>query len=862
LGLGASLLAIAALQSAVGISSSAPEATPVVHAERATGSIQIDGRLDEPDWARAVPVHDFTQLDPNEGQPASERTEVRVLIDDEALYIGAMMADADARAIASHLARRDSLRTDADRFEVYIDAYHDHLTAVGFGVTPAGSIWDASLGEDGDTDLSWDPVWASETRIDSSGWVAEIRIPLSQLRYVGQEDAIWGIQFTRRILRKQETDLFAFVSKSEHAGINRYGHLMGLGRVRAPRRLELLPYTLMRAEYTSVPAASPFRDGRDYFGDAGLEVKYGITSAVTLDATVRPDFGQVEVDPAEINLSAFETQFDEKRPFFVEGADQFRFARYRASGGSDFPQLFFSRRIGRPPARALSTSRYLYADIPIQTTILGAAKLSGKPRGWSLGVMDAVTDNEGAPYLDSLGARQEANVEPLSNYFAARVARELRDGDTAVGALVTAVHRDLNDPALVALLRSEAYVAGADLSHSWQNRTWVIDAAVVGSAIHGDRDAITAAQRSSARYFQRPDASHVRLDTSRTALAGLGAQLGLTKLAGVHWRGSIGYLQVSPGFESNDLGFQRYADFRNLAMTINYRENRPRRAVRNWRVIGLGRRGWNFGGTLLANSVGLFSQAQFSNYWTAYAQIDRDFETYDAGLTRGGPLSIAPARLGYSLTLATDDRKPYQTSGSWSYYSDRSGGRTWSTYLSASVNPSSGVRFSITPSVTGTHDTAQYATQIPDATSTMTYGQRYVFAAFDQKTFALPTRVDWAFTPRISLQVFAQPFTGSGRYFDYAELRAPREFSFDVYGRDRGTIVADPTGVYSIDPDGPSGPASPFTISDPSFNVRTLRSSLVLRWEYRPGSTLFFALQRRREGEQAFVVKATYWMGR
>ena len=861
MGLGASLLAIAALQSAIATSSSTPEATPVVQAAAATGSIQIDGRLDEPDWARAVAVHGFVQLDPHEGQPASEHTEVRVLIDGEALYIGAVMADVDPTAIVSHLARRDSVRTDDDRFEVYIDAYHDHLTAVAFGVTPAGSIWDASLGEDGNRNLSWDPVWASETRIDSSGWVAEIRIPLSQLRYIGEEDAVWGIQFIRRILRKQEIDLFAFVPKSEHAGINRYGHLLGLGRVRAPRRLELLPYTSIRAEYLTVPAGDPFRSGRDYFGDAGLELKYGLSSAVTLDATVRPDFGQVEVDPAEINLSAFETQFDEKRPFFVEGADQFRFARYRASGGSDFPQLFFSRRIGDPPSRELSSSRYRYADVPTQTTILGAAKLSGKSRGWSMGIMDAVTDNEDAPYLDAFNTRQKANVEPLSNYFVTRLSRELRGGDTAVGALVTAVNRDLDDPALAALMRSNAYAAGADITHAWHNRTWVVDAAVAGSGIHGDRDAITAAQRSSARYFQRPDASHLQFDTTRTALAGHAAQLGLTKLAGVHWRGSVGYQEVSPGFESNDLGFQRHADFRRLALTIDYRENRPRRAVRNWRVLGLGRGGWDFGGTLLSNSVGAFSQVQFSNYWTAYSQLDWNFETYDARLTRGGPLSIAPARLGLNLTLASDDRKPYQTSASWSDYTDRSGRRTWSTYLSTSINTSPRVRFSITPSFTGTHDTAQYTTQIPDVTSTMTYGQRYVFAALDQKTFALPTRVELAFTPHSSLQVFAQPFIGSGRYFDYAELAAPRSFRFDVYGRDRGTIVQDPTGVYSIDPDGPSGPASPFTLYDPSFDVRTLRSSMVLRWEYRPGSTLFFAFQRRRAGEQAFVVKATYWMG-
>jgi len=833
---------------------------PRVQAAPARGPIRIDGRLDEPDWEDAAATTNFTQLDPEEGRPASERTDVRVLIDNEALYVGALMADAEPHAIVSRLARRDYSRSDTDWFSVSIDAYHDHLTAVEFSVTPAGSVVDASIGADGSRDLSWDPVWASATHIDSRGWVAEIRIPLSQLRYTGQEDAVWGIQFTRRILRKQEIDLLAFTPKSGNADISRYGHLVGLGRVRAPRRLELLPYTSMRAEYTTVDPRSPFRDGRDVFGDAGFEVKYGVNSALTLDATVRPDFGQVEADPAVINLTDFEVRFDERRPFFVEGADQFRFARYRPSGGSDFPQLFFSRRIGRPPSRTLSSSRFRYADVPAQTTILGASKVSGKPRGWSVGILDAITDDEDAPYLDALGTRQTARVEPLANHLVARVSRELRSGDTAVGGLLTAVHRSLDDPALTSLLRSNAYVVGADLSHSWQRRTWVADAAVIGSTVHGSPEAITLVQRASARYFQRPDAPHLQLDPSRTALSGHAEQIGLTKLAGVHWRGSIGYQQVSPGFDSNDLGFQRYADFRRLALTLDYRENRPGRYLRSWRVIGRSRRGWDFGGTLVNNAVGMYGQTQFNNFWTVYGDISKDFETYDVRLTRGGPLATAPASMTYSLSVATDDRKAYQVNGSWSYFRASAGTRSWSTYIVTSVNTSPRVRVSVTPEVFGSHDVAQYTTRIADPTAASTYGQRYVFAALDQRTFALPTRVDWALSRRLSLQVFAQPFVGSGRYSDYAEFSAPRTFRFDVYGGDRGTIARDTSGAFSIDPDG-SGPAPSFTLFDPGFNVRTVRTSLVLRWEYQPGSTVFVAFQRRREGEQALVVKATYWLG-
>lgn len=859
--LGAALLAVAALQSPVVAATYQHESAPEVLAVRTSDTIRIDGRLDEPDWERAAPAARFTQLDPDEGQPASETTEVRVLIDGSALYIGATLFDSDPRAIVSRLARRDNATSDADWFQVYIDAYHDHLTAFEFGVTPAGSIRDASIGADGRADLSWDPVWAVKTGIDSRGWVAEIRIPLSQLRYSEQEDAVWGIQFIRKILRKQEVDLFAFTPKSENAGGNRYGHMHGVGRLRAPRRLELLPHSLVRAEYTTVPTGNPFRDGRDYFGDAGLELKYGLTSALTLGATVNPDFGQVEVDPAVINLTAFETKFDEQRPFFVEGAEQFRFGRNRASGSSDFPQLFFSRRIGAPPTRSLSGSTYRYADQSNQTAILGAAKVSGKPSGWSVGVLDAVTAEEQARYLDVGGDRRLAPIEPLTNFYATRLARELNAGNTTIGALVTAVHRDLSEPALTPLLRSDAYVAGADFNHSWQNRTWAVDGAIAGSSIHGSPAAITAAQRSSARYFQRPDASHLQLDSTRTGLLGHAGQFGLTKLAGVHWRGSIGYQEVSPGFEANDLGFQRHADFRNLAATIDYRENKPRRAVRNWRLLAFKRWGWDFGGTSLTDKTGLFGQVQFSNYWTVYGEVDRDFESFDARLTRGGPLAISPSGWSHTLTVTSDDRKPFQATGSTSYFTDSSGGWTSSSYLSTSIKPSPQVRVSIGPAFTRAQASAQFTTRVSDALATMTYGQRYVFAALDETSLALPTRLDWTFTPQLSLQLFAQPFIASARYYDYAEFYAPRTFRFDVYGQDRGTIARDSRGIYTIDPDGPAGGAQSFTLADPSFDLHTLRSSIVLRWEYRPGSTLFFALQRRSEQNNVFVIKATYWIG-
>src|SRR6266516_175020 len=377
------LLLLSVLQaSAADSSAHAGRAVPTVRAAPAGGPIHIDARLDEAAWAQAVPVTDFTQRDPHEGQPASERTEVRVLIGGDALYVGARMFDSDPTAIKAVLARRDE-DVQSDIFEVLIDSYHDHLSAVRFRITPAGAIRDAILGasaQGGSDDVSWDPVWSYAARVDSAGWTAELAIPLAQLHYNPSDDATWGIQFFRLIFRKGEEDYWSFTPKREAAGVNRYGHVTGLGRVRPQKLLELMPYALSRAEYTTVAGGDPFRSGRDYFGGAGLDAKYGVTSNLTLNATINPDFGQVEVDPAVVNLTAFETFFEEKRSFFIEGANIF--SNFGQTGANNFwgfnraePLIFYSRRIGRPPQGSATGD---FVDSPTATTILGAAKLTGK----------------------------------------------------------------------------------------------------------------------------------------------------------------------------------------------------------------------------------------------------------------------------------------------------------------------------------------------------------------------------------------------------------------------------------------------------------------------------------------------------
>src|SRR5688572_14007559 len=495
------LFFVAALSAA--IQAPAPDtAAPTAVAARATGELRIDGRLDEPAWSTAAPVTSFTQRDPNAGAPATERTEVRIVYDAEAVYVGARLFDSSGRP-SSRLGRRDSELDGSDWFFVTFDSYHDHLTAFRFGVNPDGVRRDAKVGDDDDDD-SWDPGWDAAASRAATGWPAELRIPLSQLRFRTGDEQTWGLQLVREIARNNEESWFAFVPKRERSGVARYGHLAGMNGLVPSGRLELLPYLVTRARFNTpaqdgdVTFGNPYRDGSEQTAELGLDLKYRVASNITLDATVNPDFGQVEVDPAVVNLTAFETRFEERRPFFIEGAEIFSF------GGAE---LFYSRRIGAPPPGRVPSSS-VYDDMPENSTILAAAKLSGKARGWSLAVLDGVTGRERASYITSDGLSGKADVAPLSNYFVGRARREMREGQTVVGGMATSVHRDLGDDALASRVRSRAFAGGIDFAHEWADRKWSVSGHVAGSHIAGSSAVIDAAQRSSARYYQRPDATH------------------------------------------------------------------------------------------------------------------------------------------------------------------------------------------------------------------------------------------------------------------------------------------------------------------------------------------------------------------
>ena len=858
-------------------------AAPTARAAPLTGTIRVDGQLDEPAWKTAEPVTQFTQQDPSEGQPASEKTEVRFLIGEDALYIGARMYDQDARKIRARLVRRDA-DLDGDFFVVFLDSYHDRLTSWLFRVNPAGSVNDAAVATNGNQDNSWDGVWHAHTSIDAGGWTAEIELPLSQLHFGTGGDGVWGLQLRRWIYRKQELDAFAFVPKKEQYSTARFGTLTGLDGLRSPRHLEILPFARVRGEFEHVASDDPFRDGSDQFSATGLDLKYGLTSNLTLNTTVNPDFGEVEADPAVVNLTAFETFFPERRPFFVEGADIFAFGGTSSLNNFNTTIPFHARRVGRPPQRVLDdpdVPEILHVDTPERTTITTAAKVTGKTRsGWTIGVLDALTPIERASYTDSFAVTHRTAVEPLTNYFVGRFRRDLRQGNTVVGGMVTAVNRDLADPALETLLRREAYVGGVDWIHYWAGRRWSVDGNLIASTVRGDPTVIASTQRSSARYYQRPDADHLTYDPTRTSLNGAAGLLSLNKTGGKHWRGSLTYQDWSPGFEINDIGFQNAADSRGISSLVMYTENKPSKVYRYLTFFTFSNASWNYGGDLTYLGHAIHAETQLTNYWSGYVRTNWYPGSYDDRLTRGGPLARYPAGGNVELRIDSDGRKSMTYGAKFLTAWDVAGGAVRSVNGDLSIRPASALRITLEPGIKWNRDMAQYVQSEGDPLATSTYGSRYVFAQIEQTTLNLDTRIDWTFSPKLSLQFYTQPLVVSGDYRDLKELRAARTYDFDVYGRDKGTVT--PTaGGDDVDPDG-AGPAPSFFVPDQNFNFRSLIGNAVLRWEYRPGSTLFVVWQQNREttasvGDFDFsrdfqgifrtrpgnvlAVKLTYWLG-
>lgn len=843
--------------------------TPSLVAIARNGPVDLDGRLDEAAWRAAEPGRAFRQQRPEEGKPATQQTEIRVLFDEAAIYIGARMFDSlGAAGVRTQLARRDAY-PNTDWLELIFDTYHDHVGRTVFAVNPSGVKRDAGVGESY-ADEAWDAVWEVATAIDSLGWSAEFRIPFSQLRFSRDPEQSWGLQVWRTASRINETSMWSFWGRTEPGGPPRFGHIDGIQIGRGQRRLEILPYVVGQVERLQEgDAANPFYDAKSSLARVGGDLKYLVTNNLTLQATINPDFGQVEVDPAVVNLSAFETFFPEQRPFFVEGNGMFGFGNFSCYFCSNVSSLtmFYSRRIGRQPQGALPDGTE-YADVPNATEIIGAAKLTGRNKsGWSLGVLEAVTSRETAP-IQIDGTRGSQEVEPLSNYFVGRLRRDLNHGNTQVGLITTSVIRQMDDSLLEARLPGHAEGFGVDWSHFWGNRRYNFMGQVAASNVAGSSDAMLRLQTASARYFQRPDRGNGNnglfsdgYDPSATRLGGYAAYGRLAKVSG-SWLWETTVNLRSPGFEVNDLAFLTTADYVWTGANILREFSRPTSWYRSAALIGGVQYQLNYDGDETDAQVHAFGRIEFLNYWSIGGFHLRRPETYDDRALRGGPTVRRPSTDYSSLWFNSDQRRKVVLDWSVGSGANAEGSRSWDANVGVTLKPISNLQLSFRPSFSHSTSSMQYVTVVDDPVNDAFYGRRYVMSDLAQDDLSMNTRVNVTFRPNLTLEVFLQPLISSVDYSSFKEFDAPRDLHKSVYGVDRGTIaeIRNPDGLvtgYHIDPDA-AGAAAAFAMDNPDFSFRSLRGNAVLRWEFRPGSTFYFVWTQSRGDFEPFVSDASF----
>ena len=663
----------------------------------------LDGRLDDPVWALARAAVQFRQFEPDPGEFATERTEARILYDGDALYVGMRMYDSSPGQIRAQFVRRDDHEAVSDWAHVFLDSHHDRRTAFHFATTPTGTRVDILHLEDTEQDIAWDAVWEVETSIDAEGWSAEFRIPFSQLRFGSVEDMTWGVNFMRQIARRSETSYWAQIPPESGRLVSLFGDLDGLEGVEAPGRLELLPYSVARLRREDVDAANPFRDGNDVWGATGLDLKYGLTSNLTLTATVNPDFGQVDADPSVLNLGTTETFYPEKRPFFLEGAEIFRFPLVPEG------HAFYSRRIGRTPQLGVSAPSGGFVDIPESVRILGAMKLSGKTSsGWSVGVLHAITSREEARIAAPDGLVTAQSVEPLTNYSAARVSRDFRDGQSGLGAIATATHRDADDEAFDRL-HSSAFTGGINGWHRFNGSRYQIRGWLLGSHVRGSADAIARTQRSFVHLYQREDADHLTYDATRTSLSGIAGELFFEKIGGGHWTFRMGGGGRGPGVDTNDAGFISYTDIVYGDLRARYREFTPGSLFRNWYVEGNGYLAYTLGGELVRQSLNLRTQGQLLNFWTATLVVTHWGSHLWPWELRGGPALRRPSYTSYRSTLSSDSRKSWQAQLRGTYRHDNGADGTVVTLDPVfELRPSSRATVSLSPRISWNHNPDQY----------------------------------------------------------------------------------------------------------------------------------------------------------
>ena len=833
----------------------------------------IDGILNDASWNIVEWTGDYIENQPDENTPPTEQTRFKIVYNKKNLYIAIRAFDSQPDSIVKRLSRRDGFAGDWVEFN--IDSYHDLRTAFSFTITAAGVKGDEFVTNNGNNwDDSWNPIWYAKTNIDDKGWTAEIKIPLSQLRFGKSKEQIWGLQSTRRFFRKEERSLWQRKPQDAPGWVSEFGELHGLINLEPQKQLEIQPFSVLKFDTFPKEAGNPFRDGSDVKFNGGLDAKIGVTNNLTLDLTVNPDFGQVEADPSSISLDGFEIFFDEQRPFFVENKNIFDYQVSQSQAGNTFgsDNLFFSRRIGRSPQGYPEINDGEFVDQPVNTTILGAAKFSGKTKnGWSIGILESVTSKEYAK-IDNNGDLREELVEPFTNYFVGRLQKDFNNHNTLIGGIFTATNRNLNDN--LSFLHKSAYSGGLDFKHQWKDRIWYLAGNVVVSHVKGSAEAIETTQESLRHLFGRVDASHLAIDPNRTSLTGTGGNIQFGKAARGHWRFETGATWRSPELELNDLGFQRQADDLRHYTWIGYRTLKPKGIYRS---VGLNYNhwsAWDFEGNHNLLQWNVNSWVNFKNNWFGNLGFNYRPISHSNTALRGGPRLRNSTFVNYWNNIGTDNRKKVRISIS------NNGGKTvdnsfnfFSIRPSISYQPMNSLQVSLTPSYSINNDKLQFVKNVEVDNET-----KYINAKIEQRTLSMSLRVNYIVNPNLTIQYWGQPFVSRGRYSNFKSVIDAQANNFeDRFTRYTNTQITldDENGIYNVIEDD----NTTFSFDKPDFSFVQFRSNLVVRWEYIPGSEVFLVWSQGitglgnptenlftnldnqilgQEKENTFLIKATY----
>ena len=787
---------------------------------------EMDGFINDKIWDKVPWESNFIEVNPDENTAPTEQTKFKILYDQKYLYIALLALDASPKHITKRLSRRDGF--EGDRINVLIDSYHDLRTAFLFTVTAAGVRGDEIVTNNGDDiDDSWNPIWSAKAQIILEGWSAEMKIPLSQLRFGNAREQVWGLNVVRNLFRENELSAWDRIPVGSAGWVSEAGELRGLNNIKPQKQIEVQPFLAVQKETYEAEIGNPYRDGHDSKINAGLDAKIGITNDLTLDLTINPDFGQVEADPAAIALDGFEIFNKEQRPFFIENKNIFD---YRYAGNRS--NLFFSRRIGRSPQVYSQNPENSYIDRPQNTTILGAAKFSGKTKkGWSIGILESMTSKEFSE-INTNGAISESLIEPFANYFVGRAQKDMNQRNTFLGGIFTATNRSLTEA--TSELREAAYSGGIDFRHQWKNRTYYFQTNFVMSHVKGSPESILATQQSLTHLFDRVDATHVQLDPTRTSLTGTGGLVEFGKDGGQNWNYDMGFKWSSPELELNDIGFLKRSDQKFQFFNLKYRTAKPVSIFRNINFDFSQFNAYDFGGNHNRAQYQLRTRLRFLNNSVISTWLTYKPRIYDNTALRGGPRWRFSEENFKSLFFRSDDRKKFNTKIGVMQSQSKDNNVSFLKFeldfnyqILDALNVSLATEYSKRPNKT------QYITQKDFSTT-----KRYILGTIDNQTFRSTFRINYTINPNLSLQYYAQPFISRGRYSDFkyvTDATANRlSDRFQLYDN---TQVQYEEGTYYFD-DNLDG-IDDYNMSNPDFSVVQFNSNLVLRWEYIPGSELF-----------------------